>query len=73
MWTVDKMAIGGKTYEYWMKHFEEGSQFGIDGGRISKLQINEDGKMVCSYDRGWEKKPTGAAKKAYDALIAKYN
>ena len=24
-------------YTYWVKHYEEGSEFGINGGRISKL------------------------------------
>ena len=36
---------------YWVKHFEEGSEFGINGGRISKLQIKIDGKTTCNYDR----------------------
>lgn len=29
----------GVPYKYWVKHYEEGSEFGIDGGRISKLTI----------------------------------
>lgn len=39
---------------YWVKHYEEGSQFGIDGGRISKLMIKRGGEIVCNYDRGWD-------------------
>ena len=37
---------------YTVKHYEEGSVFGIDGGRISKLAIKIDGKTTCYYDRG---------------------
>ena len=39
---------------YWVKHYEEGSLFGIDGGRISKLMIKRGGEIVCNYDRGWD-------------------
>lgn len=39
---------------YTAKVFEEGSQFGINGGNISSLWI--DG--VLNYDRGWDKRPT---------------
>ena len=34
---------------YTVKHYEEGSVFGIDGGRISKLAIKIDGKTTCCY------------------------
>ena len=37
MWKEGTILISGKGYRYWVKHYEEGSQFGIDGGRISKL------------------------------------
>ncbi|MDR3349316.1 MAG: hypothetical protein LBO03_06900 [Acidaminococcales bacterium] len=41
-------------YKYWVKHFEEGSKFGIDGGRISKLTIRRLGESrdLYNYDRG---------------------
>lgn len=32
--------------------------YGINGGRISKLMIKIDGKIVCNYDRGWDIHPT---------------
>ena len=28
-----------------------------DGGRISKLMLKRDGKIVCNYDRGWDVEP----------------
>ena len=35
MWKEGSILIGGKGYRYWVKQFDEGSQYGIDGGRIS--------------------------------------
>lgn len=29
-----------------MKQYDEGSEFGIDGGRISKLMLKRDGTLV---------------------------
>ena len=52
MWKEGAILIGGKGYRYWVKYYEEGSQFGIDGGRISKLMIKRGGEIVCNYDRG---------------------
>ena len=60
-------------YEYQVKVYEEGSEFSINGGRISKLWMRKDHKEVANYDRGWDKKPTGAAKAAYNKLLAMYN
>lgn len=70
MWT--KGTING--FEYHVKHFDEGSVFGIDGGRISKLWIAKNGKEYACYDRGWDKAPTDPeAKAVLDELIKKYN
>lgn len=41
-------------YKYWAKVYEEGSIYGIDEGRISKLEVRKDGKTVTNYDRGWD-------------------
>lgn len=40
-----------------MKVYEEGSQFGIDGGKVSKLMLKRNDKVVCNYDRGWDIEP----------------
>jgi hypothetical protein len=48
--------INGAHYE--AKVFEEGSQFGINGGRVSKLHIVKDGRCILNYDRGWDIEPT---------------
>ena len=47
----------GDIFHYWMKQYEEGSQFGIDGGRISKLMLKRNGKIVYNYDRGLDVAP----------------
>ena len=57
MWKEGAILISGKGYRYCVKHYEEGSLFGIDGGRISKLMIKRGGEIVCNYDRGWDIKP----------------
>ena len=54
MWKEGAILIGGKGHRYWLKHYEERSLFGIDGGRISKLMIKRGGEIVCNYDRGWD-------------------
>ena len=44
---------------YWVKHYEEPSEeYGINGGRISKLTIKINGTITANYDRGWDIKPT---------------
>jgi hypothetical protein len=40
-----------------MKQYEEGSPFGIDGGRISKLMLKRNGEIVYNYDRGLDVAP----------------
>ena len=65
-----------KIAHYWAKVYDEGSIYGIDEGRISKLQIKIDGKTVVSYDRGWEIEPDEndeATMIAYSIIIKDYN
>lgn len=70
MWTNG--TING--FDYTVKHFQEGSRFGINNGRISKLWIGKDGKTYANYDRGWDIRPTDPeAKKVYQELIRMYN
>lgn len=57
MWREGTIIINKKDYRYWVKHFDEGTHWGIDGGRISKLMIKRSGETVCNYDRGWDIKP----------------
>ena len=50
----DKYTIA----HYWVKAYEEGSEYGINNGRISKLTIKIAGKITANYDRGWDIEPT---------------
>ena len=74
MWS--KGTTNGYAWE--VKHFEKGSDYGINGGRISKLEIAKiEGNWrfcVCSYDRGWDLDPQGEeVEKIYKMLLAKFN
>jgi hypothetical protein len=40
-----------------MKQFDEGSEWGINGGRISKLMLKRNGEIVFNYDRGEDVAP----------------
>ena len=80
MWSEGMVrAASGMVYEYQVKHYDEGSEFGVDGGRVSKLWIAVRGKVskevVVSYERGWDVKPkkgTEAHEVMMD-IIRKYN
>ena len=59
-----------------MKAYDEGSVYGIDEGRISKLRITIDGETVVNYDRGWDIEPdesNEAVMIAYTICIKEYN
>ena len=58
MWKEGSIKVNGEIFHYWMKRYEEGSQWGIEGGRISKLMLKRNGEIVCNYDRGWDIEPT---------------
>lgn len=65
-----------KIAHYWVKAYEEGSAYGINGGKISKLMITIGGNTVANYDRGWDIEPDEndeAAQLAYCILLHEYN
>lgn len=69
MWTEGN--ING--FEYSAKVYDEASDMGINRGRISKLDMSKGGRIVASYDRGWDMRPTTADEKAaVKALVKKY-
>lgn len=46
------------SVSYWIKHYEESSvEYGISGGRISKLMLKQNGRVVYNYDRGEDVEP----------------
>lgn len=79
MWTQGAIGIpsgnGGMTsVSYWVKHYDNESQFGIDNGRISKLTLVQDSKVVYNYDRGEDvESQTSEAEKALAILLKEYN
>ena len=40
-----------------MKQYNEGSERGINGGRISKLMLKRNGEIVYNFDRGEDVAP----------------
>ena len=56
-WKEGKLKVHDSVFHYWMKVYETGSQFDIDGGKVSKLMLKRDGKVTANYDRGWDVKP----------------
>ena len=55
MWEDGMIALNGGKYGYSAKVYDLGSGYGIDGGRISKLYVFEDGtdREIVTYDREW--------------------
>ena len=74
MWKEGVILIGGKGYRYWVKLYARRSQFGIDGGKISKCMIKRGEEIVCNYDRGWDVEPADADTRfALEILLYDYN
>lgn len=81
LWKEETIGIpvkGGKTKiaHYWAKVYDEGSEYGINEGRISKLRITIDGETVVNYDRGWDVEPDDnneATMIAYSICLQEYN
>ena len=74
MWKEGVILINHRGYHYWVKQYDEGSQYGIDGGRISKLMIKRGGEIVCNYDRGWDVQAVDEdTEKALAILLYDYN
>ena len=74
-WKEGVMRVpDGGIYHYWIKAYEAGSEYGVDGGRVSKLTLERKGQMVCNYDRGWDIQPVDEeAKTALEILLQQYN
>jgi len=64
--TIDGIRFQAKVYD-------EGSEFGINGARVSKLWVCNEAQrqIVMYYERGWEVKPkTAAGRRLLEALLA---
>lgn len=61
--------------QYSVKVYDRGSEFGINGGRISKLYMSDcrTGDVLANYDRGWDIEPVNeAAEFALAILLESY-
>ncbi len=74
MWKEGSIKANGEIFHYWMKQYEEGSRYGINGGRISKLMLKRNGKIVYNYDRGEDIEPVDEnTKLAVETLLRTEN
>lgn len=57
--------VDGGSYYFEAKLYDVGSQYGINGGRVSKLYLHECSpkKYFVEYDRGWGTEPTTSKQK----------
>jgi hypothetical protein len=62
-----------RTISFLAKVFEERSEFGIDQGRISKLEIRVDDDVVARYERGWDIEPGEEILPFYEQFLRDYN
>lgn len=75
MWSEGYVNIGNNTFTYYAKHYEEPSEdYGIDGGRISKLMLQRAGETVYNYDRGLDLAPIdNVTKEALEEVLKQLN
>ena len=77
----EEKTCGERSNQSLRKHYSllgqairEGSQYGINQGRISKLTLKRDGKIVANYDRGWDIEPVDKDTEiALAILLKEYN
>lgn len=48
MWKESSIKVNGEVFHYWMKQYDKGSEWGIDGGRISN---NMNPVRTMKFDR----------------------
>jgi len=58
MWKEGSLKVHNSIFHYWIKVYDNGSEYGIDKGKISKLMLKRNGEIVCNYDRGWDIEPS---------------
>ena len=74
LWHEGALRVHSSSFHYWVKQYDTGSEWGINGGRVSKLTIKRDGKEVANYDRGWDIEPGDPdTQLALEILLHEYN
>lgn len=78
MWKEGTIGVPDKDGKYTAVHycakvFDECSIYGIGEGRISKLELRQNGTIVYNYDRGLDVPPqTAEAEMALAILLKEY-
>lgn len=54
VWMKGDIEINGVGYNLQAKVYIEPSDFGINGGQVSKLFVSNEDETLISYDRGWD-------------------
>lgn len=65
-WVVG--TCGG--YKFEAKLFDNGSVYGINEGRVSKLYISDKQGQTINYDRSWDIKPTKENRAIFKAVMS---
>ena len=74
MWKEGAIKVRNSVFKFWIKHYDEGSCYGIDEGRIAKAMLKRNGITVCNYDRGWDVLPVDEDTEiALEILKKEYN
>ena len=79
-WREGSFELNGSQFRWQAKVYPNGSEFGIDGGRVSKLWVAQlpPGEVrywqeVAYYDRGWCTQPlTPEANQAVAQVLEKF-
>ena len=68
------MKVKNSAFHFWAKCFDEPSEFGIDGGKVSKLMLKRNTKVAYNYDRGLDAAPADEDTEiALAILLKEYN
>ena len=74
MWKEGSLKVKNSVFHYWAKCFDEPSEFGIDGGKVSKLMLKRNGEVAYNYDRGLDVAPADEDTEiALAILLKEYN
>ena len=76
-WINCEAKIAGEFFPIEVLVFDVGSEYGVNGGKVSKIFVRDDyGREVIAYDRGhWLQKPRvqKGVRKIYNAILEKWN
>ena len=74
MWSEGSIKVRNSLFHYWVKHYDEPSEYGINEGRVSKLTLKRNGKIVYNFDRGLDVEAVDEETKlALAILLKEYN